>query len=187
PNDTVNYTENQLDAVIIDDDRLYEHKTLRINYTTYDIRREQDSVNPRSSRADIMVLSQDTPGDTDSHPYWYARIMYIFHVNVHFDREDRSKRCQMDIVLVRWLRKDSSYPSGFEARRPHCVSFFPLGMSACWDFIDPSTIVRGVHLLPVFDADQIPSPSVPSSASRLHFGTSKTTPIDEYARYYIGV
>jgi len=54
-------------------DRIYQHK---VNYTTYNARRSQDSLNP-CTHGDIMVLSWD-----DSHPYWYARIMGIFHAMV---------------------------------------------------------------------------------------------------------
>ena len=57
-------------------DRIYRHKVLRVNYTTYNVRREQDSLNPRT-HGDIMVLSVD-----DTHPYWYARIIGIFHAMV---------------------------------------------------------------------------------------------------------
>jgi len=53
--------------------RIYSHKVLRVNYTTYDMRREQDSLNPRT-HPDIMVLSQEPKmheDGTPEHPYWY--------------------------------------------------------------------------------------------------------------------
>ncbi|KAH9169480.1 hypothetical protein EDB89DRAFT_2098737, partial [Lactarius sanguifluus] len=59
--------------------KLYQHKVLRINYTTYDLRREQDSINPRT-HPNIMVLRPDGP---DPHPYWYARIIGIFHIDTN--------------------------------------------------------------------------------------------------------
>ncbi len=36
------------------DDRLFRHKVMRVNYTTYDMLRDQDSINPRT-HADVMV------------------------------------------------------------------------------------------------------------------------------------
>ncbi|EIW76039.1 hypothetical protein CONPUDRAFT_65233 [Coniophora puteana RWD-64-598 SS2] len=39
------YHEEQLDALITSKNRLHEHKTLCINYTTYDVQREQDTIN----------------------------------------------------------------------------------------------------------------------------------------------
>lgn len=53
---SLEYSPAELDSLIIGDERIYEHKTICINYTTYDLRQEQDTINPRS-RADIIVLS----------------------------------------------------------------------------------------------------------------------------------
>ena len=67
--------------VIIENNRLYRHYTMCINYMTYDNRREEDIVNPRT-RPDVMVLSAEAEESEDYHPYWYARIIDIFHVRV---------------------------------------------------------------------------------------------------------
>lgn len=40
-----------------------------INYTTYNMRRNQDSVNLRT-HPDIMVLLQKDPNAAGRHPYW---------------------------------------------------------------------------------------------------------------------
>ncbi|RDB25667.1 hypothetical protein Hypma_006970 [Hypsizygus marmoreus] len=58
-------------------DVMYCHKVMRINYTTYDVRRTQDTVNPNTEHRDIMLLSQDalpvTPAsDSETHQYRYA-------------------------------------------------------------------------------------------------------------------
>jgi hypothetical protein len=37
---------------------IYAHKAMRINFTTYDNRRDQDTINPRT-HSDIMMLSKD--------------------------------------------------------------------------------------------------------------------------------
>ena len=66
-----------IDGVHILNDRLYCHRTICINHTSYDMRREQDTINPRT-HPDVMVLSSDP----DGHPYWYARVLQIFYVNV---------------------------------------------------------------------------------------------------------
>lgn len=57
--------------------QLYRHKVVRINYTTYDLRRDQDSINPRT-HPHIITLSM--PG-TD-HPFTYGRVIGVFHANV---------------------------------------------------------------------------------------------------------
>ncbi|PBK82029.1 hypothetical protein ARMGADRAFT_1090699 [Armillaria gallica] len=69
--------------LIIVDNHLYSHQILRINYTIYDARRNQDFINPRT-HSDIMALSPfmqaDLDSDNDAHPYLYARVIGIFHV-----------------------------------------------------------------------------------------------------------
>jgi hypothetical protein len=65
-----NFSDEDRHAVTIIDEKLYLHKTLRINYTTYDVRHSQDTLNPRT-HADIMILSQEDQEDSDGHPYWY--------------------------------------------------------------------------------------------------------------------
>ncbi|KAL6303258.1 hypothetical protein BKA93DRAFT_716391, partial [Sparassis latifolia] len=67
------------DSVAIKDDRLYSHQTLTINYTTYDVRRAQDTINPSTDRCNVMVLADND--DPHAHPFWYARILGIYHVN----------------------------------------------------------------------------------------------------------
>ena len=57
-------------------DWIYQHKVLWVNYTTYNVQWDQDSLNP-CTHGDIMVLSRG-----DEHPYWYAHIIGIFHVMV---------------------------------------------------------------------------------------------------------
>lgn len=51
-------------SLIIKDDRLYHHSTARVNYTTYDVRRAQDVINPQTSHCLVTVYSsfrQDPP------------------------------------------------------------------------------------------------------------------------------
>ncbi|KAJ3816221.1 hypothetical protein F5880DRAFT_1619609 [Lentinula raphanica] len=61
-----NFTDEDRKHIRIKDRKLVELQTLRVNYTTYDVRRDQDTINPRT-HADVMVLSPETePG---AHPY----------------------------------------------------------------------------------------------------------------------
>jgi hypothetical protein len=59
------YTDNERRDLPFKNDRISCHKALRINYTTYDMRREQDSVNPRT-HANVMLLSHSD--DESAHP-----------------------------------------------------------------------------------------------------------------------
>jgi hypothetical protein len=80
--DEINFTESQRASITFVKNKIYQHKVLRVNYTTYDMRREQDSLNPRT-HANIMVLSQED--DMNAHPYWYARIIGIYHTFVRHE------------------------------------------------------------------------------------------------------
>ena len=54
----------------IKDDRLYVHSHLRVNYTTYDVRRGQDSISMRTPRRDIMLVPNRS--EDQINPFWYA-------------------------------------------------------------------------------------------------------------------
>jgi hypothetical protein len=60
--------------------QMYKHQLL-INYTTYNVRRSQDTISPNTPRCDIMLLADDS--EDDSHPFQYARVLGVFHVNGH--------------------------------------------------------------------------------------------------------
>lgn len=100
-----------------------------------------------------MVLSHEDPDDdNDPHPYWYARIIGIFHAQVrHVGPNSRSPETQkMDFLWVRWFGRDLTHPTGFEARRLHRLGFLPSNTIDAFGFLDPNEVVRGVHLIPAF-------------------------------------
>jgi hypothetical protein len=120
---------------------MYAHKILRINYTSYDLRRCQDSINPRT-HADIMVLSPDADPER---PYWFARVVGIFHVNVMYGDESRL----MFFLWVRWFGHDYTHKSGFKYRRLPRIGFVP-DASRPMGFVDPNDVIRAAHIIPAF-------------------------------------
>ena len=62
------------------DNHLYFPKTLQVNYMSYNLKCQQDVINP-TSHPDIMVLSCEDR--EDKHPFWYAQVIKIFHVLVY--------------------------------------------------------------------------------------------------------
>ncbi|THH16591.1 hypothetical protein EUX98_g9280 [Antrodiella citrinella] len=153
--DENDFTDNDRHRVLILQDRLYRHKVLRVNYTTYDVRRGQDSLNPRT-HPDIMVLAhEDNSGD--SHPYWFARIIGVYHVNVKLLNSDLSLPSgppkRMEFLWVRWFGRDPGAPSGWRARRLPRIGFVDATTEAGsppFGFLDPAQVIRGVHLMPAF-------------------------------------
>ena len=115
---------------------------MRINFTTYDVRRGSDTAHVGTERCDIMLLAhEDGPA---SHPYWYARILGLYHVNVRLLDVRNSDYQRMDFALVRWLGRDDIEGQSNSLTR--------LG----WDedneygFIDPTHILRACHVVPAF-------------------------------------
>ncbi|KAL5534936.1 hypothetical protein ACEPAF_3026 [Sanghuangporus sanghuang] len=58
-------TPGELGGLHIRHDKLYWHKVIQINYTTYDLRRKQDTCNP-STHPDVMMLAPEVDA---LHPY----------------------------------------------------------------------------------------------------------------------
>lgn len=154
--DELDFNEEELFSFSFHGNRIYRHKVMRINYTTYDVRRAQDSVNPRN-HADIMVLAHeddDVPVADSNSPeaYWYARIIGIFHTYVvHTGPESVTSDPQrMDFLWVRWFGQDPSHRSGFRAKRLPRVGFIPSDDDGAFGFLDPQEVIRAVHLMPAF-------------------------------------
>ncbi|EIW63728.1 uncharacterized protein TRAVEDRAFT_110907, partial [Trametes versicolor FP-101664 SS1] len=153
---------NSLD---IKDDRIYSHKVVCFNYPTYDMRRAQDSLNPRT-HADIILLAEDN--HTDDFPYWYARVVGVYHANVRFRGPGSTSRAwrQMDFLWVRWFARDPTYSAGFQHRQIPRLAFVAdddPDLNA-FGFVDPADVLRGAHIMPSFDSgttdDYLPSDSV---------------------------
>lgn len=122
---------------------------LRVNYTTYDVRRDQDSMNPRTN-CNVMVLSRETePG---AHPYWYAQVLGVFHAQVlHTGRAAKNRSIQhMEFLWVRWFGMVPDHRYGLRIARLPKIGFIPDTDSLSFGFIDPSIVLRGCHLIPAF-------------------------------------
>ena len=146
-------------------DRLYKHHTVRINYTTYDLRRNQDSINPRT-HPDIMLLAPDAHNEV--HPYWYARVIGVFHVNARYDGAS-FQRCsggRVDVLWVRWYEFDSGYKSGWKHKRLPRLQFSDSTNPDAFGFVDPQAVLRGGHLLPAFAHGRTDEYLIPDSMAR---------------------
>ena len=164
---------------------IYQHRVLRVNYTTYDMRRDQDSLNPQS-HPDIMLLSHEDKNDDNWHPYWYARVIRIFHANVRHTGPDSNsmQTHRMDFLWVHWFaqNEDNGYHAGWKAHRLPWLSFVEsdFGLSA-FGFIDPHLVVRRVHLIPGFGYGGIRDPSESQGQE------VEDDPSDYYFLYYINM
>ena len=137
------FSNEERAKLIIIEDKLYFHNTMTVNYTTYDGRRESETLNPRT-HADIMTLSQG-----DVHPYEYSRILGIFRVKVLHPTLG-SKTEEVDFLWVRHYEFDEQYQAGWKARRFYRVHFTKSTSEDAFGFLDPQDVLRATHLLPGF-------------------------------------
>lgn len=174
------FTDQDRRQLLVHNNRIFCHKTIRINFTTYDCRRDQDTANIRT-HSDIMVLANQAEDPENGHPYWYARVIGIFHAMVSRVGSGTPYH-QIDFLWVRWYGLDMHARSGFKARRLYQVGFLDSNDDLnAFGFIDPLDVVRAVHLIPAFQFGKTSLLLSPSLARRKDEGD------EDYQRYYINM
>ncbi|KAI0824462.1 hypothetical protein BC628DRAFT_1411049 [Trametes gibbosa] len=137
------FSDKQLDGIELQNDRIYRHKILRLNYTTYDMRCDQDIIKP-GCHPDIMLLSSEI--DSKQGPFVYARVLDIFHANWTHEWH------RIDFLWVRWYSICNGNTDLFQSRslprlrfvEAHNPSVAPFG------FVNPANILRSSFILPAF-------------------------------------
>ena len=94
-----------------------------------------------------MLSSRD-----EQHPFWYARVIHAFNIQVFFCPDGVSwSRYHMDVLWVHWLRIDQQNQWGFKQAQLPKVGFVPdRADHEPFGFLDPSLVIRECHLIPVF-------------------------------------
>ena len=142
-----------IDQVLLKDSHIFQHKILHVNYTTYDVRRDQDIFNPGSDHHDLLMLV--TPGSFEEsetqHHFCYAQLISIYHANIYFigpGSKDYHPR-QLDFIYVRWF--ELVPPTSVEnCTQLDMLWFVPMNDVNTFHFVDPADILRGCHLIPAF-------------------------------------
>ncbi|KAJ3710934.1 hypothetical protein C8R42DRAFT_648374, partial [Lentinula raphanica] len=178
------FTDEDRQHIHVKDRKVVELQTLRVNYTTYDVRRDQDTINPHS-HADVMVLSPET--GPDAHPYWYARVLRIFRVWVVSTHPaastSRSGPQEMIVLWVRWLGVDPEHHSGHQSACLPKIGFVDESDPFAFGFLDPAHVIRGCHLLPAFNnkrTNDLLQTTEPTIARR----SGET---DDWQFFYVGI
>ncbi|KIJ68186.1 hypothetical protein HYDPIDRAFT_124385 [Hydnomerulius pinastri MD-312] len=150
------FTPSDRNNVIIRNNTLFAGKTLRLRYTTYDVRKESDFI-CLNRQCDVMLPTGET--HPTAHPYWYARVLRIYHVDVRLLTEGAEFRT-LPLLWVRWLGVVPGYRAGVRTGRLPKVGFVPSSDPAAFGFLDPDVIIRATHLVPAFadgrSADLLP-------------------------------
>lgn len=146
---TPEHTKAQYDFQI-QHDRIYKHAILGVNFTSYDMRRCSDCVHPSAERQFVVVKVAD---DSD-HPFWYARVLGVFHTLAR--KHPREPHQRLELLWVRWLARDLTRPGGWRSHRLDRVSYYSDDQTGDslppFDFINPNQVVRGAHLIPAFES-----------------------------------
>ena len=141
-------------AVHLHQDRMYKHNIVCINYTMYDVRRDDDIIHPGTAHCNVMVLNPVT--SSSEHPFWYARVLGIFHANVIYTGEgvnDFLPR-RLEFMWVRWYQLED-VPAGWTFGCLDRVKFPHIMQEDSFGFIDPGDILRSSHIVPAFSRGRV--------------------------------
>ena len=170
------------DFVFFNHESIYQHKVIRFNFTTYDVRRGTDIVKPGGSRCNIMLLTDRTDGSdpSDFHPFLYTRVIGAYHANVIYTGPgmwDYTAR-RFNFLWVRWYQVVDPGSSGWCTSTLDTVRFPPMHEDNSFGFVDPNDVLRGCHILPAFAKGKREEANVNVSHC------AKDT--KDYLRYYVG-
>ena len=76
-------------SVLFKHERIYQHKIMKISYTTYDVRRDEDIIHVGTSHCNIMLLKPDC-SEQEHDRFYYARVLGIFYAYVTYIGEGTS-------------------------------------------------------------------------------------------------
>ncbi|KAK1217789.1 hypothetical protein PQX77_019539 [Marasmius sp. AFHP31] len=139
------FSSRECARIKIINDRIYHHKVLDIQYTSYDLRHCQDSVN-LGNHPDVMVLTGER--NPDSHPYWYARTLGIFHARVHYEGDGQLR--DITFLWVRWFMLDTRHKFGPARKWLPRVTWVDSTEPGAISFLNLQHVVRAAHLIPAF-------------------------------------
>ncbi|KAG2091316.1 uncharacterized protein F5147DRAFT_780001 [Suillus discolor] len=123
------------------------------NYTTYDVRRAQDVINPRTPHHNVMVVCSNLDMECQDHKYIYSRVWVVYHINVIITDAQWSTilQSEWEFLWIHWY-KPLDQRSDWSTSTLDRVNFPPLTDEHSFDFLDPADVLRGCHIVPRFTA-----------------------------------
>ncbi|KAG8723471.1 hypothetical protein FRC09_003185 [Ceratobasidium sp. 395] len=190
PNDTgirdLHFSDLDRRTISFTSGAMYSHATFRIEYTSYDVRRSYDIINPRFKHHFIMMLSGD---DNPDHPFWYARVLGIYHVDVLWHSEGASTTRRMDFLWVRWM--ELIQPGSWDRCMLDRVRYMPENSYRDpYGFLDPACVIRACHMIPAYHYGQTDSPGSASNDAEsdnwVSYYVNRFVDRDMFMRYWGG-
>ncbi len=178
------FTDSDRNSIRFLGSRIYSVQTCRIYYTSYDLQRQCDTVNP-CAHPDIMLRSPST--EPSVKPYWYARVIGIYHANIWVENPavpGGTETRRMDFLWVRWFNYELNYRSGLRKPRLPRIGFVESTDDYAFSFIDPAKVIRGCHLIPAFDLGRS-SKLLPQSCSVARCLNPED--VDDWLKFYVNM
>ena len=127
---------------------IYRLSTLGINYTTYDLCRDFDTINPRTHPF-VMVPSLEV--EAGAHPFWYATVLCISCGCPALGQGITGFQIQGNGISLGMVAGcGTRAPFWLKACQAPKVGFVLDSDEFTFGFLDPSLVVRGCHLIPSF-------------------------------------
>lgn len=168
------YTSTELANVKIQYNTIFSHATTTLNYTAYDVTQDHDSINCNTSRRDIMLRACDDA----HHPFWYARVLGIYHANTYIGPNSGNRPERMDFLFVRWFGRDPDWQGGPGTCRLDRIGWVPENdPSGAFGFLNPARVIRACHLIPAF--------SYGKTAQLLSPSQARDFPTADWVNYYV--
>lgn len=129
---------------------------MRINYTTYDVRRAQDAINPRTGHCNIMLLALSGNNRKPRHQYRYAKVLGIYHANIIYGggpgRLTNYHPRRMEFLWVRWFDvvEDAPAQKGWSTTQLDQLHFSRIDQEGAFGFVDPRHVLRACHIIQRF-------------------------------------
>ena len=170
-------SHSDCDSVYFRSEQIYLHNICRIQYTTYNVQRGQDIINPSTPHRDIMLLA--TASDTDdSHPFLYARMLGIYHTNVIYavDATQTYQAKWFEFLWVRWFEYQG-WSVRWSNLKLDSITLPSVTSEGAFGFVDPGDVLRACHIIPAF-----------SSGKKYHDATGLSHCTDDsqdWCRYYV--
>jgi hypothetical protein len=146
---------NACKFVFLKNDRIYHHRLCRFHFTTYDVRRSSDTINPSTTRCNIMLLADNADvadGSSTGHCFLYARVLGVYHANIVYTgpcMHDYQAR-RLDFLWVRWYKVVDSDTAGWSSLRLDSVRFPPINGEDAFGFVDLKDVLCTCHIVPNF-------------------------------------
>lgn len=137
---------------------------MRLKYTTYNARRDEDIIHLDTDQSNIMMLNPSYTYGSPGNPFKYCKVMAILHAEVSYIAElgllagatNHYHKLRLEFLWVRWYEEFVEGPDqkseviGAEDVGLERVSLRAVKSPDALEFIDPDMVLRACHLIPHF-------------------------------------